>query len=139
KLEAQIAAASGDEGGDAAAEGDTAEAAEAELEALTDDRIGFEAFQELDVRVGEVLAAEGIEGADDHARLEVDLGVETRQIVAGIKQLHDLDDLPGERVVVLANIEKTELFGVESNGMVLAAGEEADLLTTHDDSQPGTR
>ncbi|EMA54124.1 methionine--tRNA ligase [Halococcus thailandensis] len=139
KLEAQIAAASGDEEGDAAAEGDTAEAAEAELEALTDDRIGFEEFQELDVRVGEVLAAEGIEDADDLARLEVDLGVETRQIVAGIKQLHDLDDLPGERVVVLANIEKTELFGVESNGMVLAAGEEADLLTTHDDSQPGTR
>ncbi|EMA51653.1 methionyl-tRNA ligase [Halococcus morrhuae DSM 1307] len=139
KLEAQIAAAS--EGGesDGASEGDAAEATEADLEALADDRIGFEGFQELDVRVGEVLTAEGIDGADDLARLEVDLGVETRQIVAGIKQLHDLDELPGERVVVLANIEKTELFGVESNGMVLAAGEEADLLTTHGDSQPGTR
>ncbi|UOO96093.1 methionine--tRNA ligase [Halococcus dombrowskii] len=139
KLEAQIAAAS--EGGEssAATEDDAAEAVEADLEALADDRIGFEGFQELDVRVGEVLAAEGIDGADDLARLEVDLGVETRQIVAGIKQLHDLDELPGERVVVLANIEKTELFGVESNGMVLAAGEEADLLTTHGDSPPGTR
>ena len=89
--------------------------------------------------MGEVEHAEGIEGADDLARLEVDLGVETRQIVAGIKQLHDLDALPGTRVVVLANIEKAELFGVESNGMVLAAGEEADLLTTHADSPPGTK
>jgi methionyl-tRNA synthetase len=41
--------------------------------------------------------------------------------------------------VLLANMEKTELFGHESNGMVLAAGEDADLLTTHGDSPPGTR
>jgi methionyl-tRNA synthetase len=135
KLEAQIAAAHG-EGGD---RDDTAEGEQADLEALADERIGFDNFQDLDVRVGEILTAEGIDGADDLARLEVDLGIETRQIVAGIKQLHDLDELPGERVVVLANIEKTELFGVESNGMVLAAGEDADLLTTHGDSPPGTK
>ena len=111
----------------------------ADLEALSEDRIGFDEFQDLDIRVGEVVSAEGIEGADDLAHLKVDLGVETRGIVAGIKQLHDLDELPGTRVVVLANIEKAELFSVESNGMVLAAGEDADLLTTHDDSVPGTR
>ena len=112
---------------------------EAGIEPLADDRIGFETFGDLDIRVGEVEHAEGIEGADDLARLDVDLGAETRQIVAGIKQLHDLDALPGTRVVVLANIEKAELFGVESNGMILAAGEDADLLTTHADSQPGTK
>jgi methionyl-tRNA synthetase len=72
-------------------------------------------------------------------RLEVDIGVETRQIVAGIKQLHDLDELPGEKVVIVANLEKTELFGVESDGMVLAAGEQADLLTTHGDAEPGEK
>jgi methionyl-tRNA synthetase len=137
KLEAQIAAASG--GGEGDADEDTAASERADLEALADERIGFERFQDLDIRVGEVIAAEGIDGADDLARLEVNLGVETRQIVAGIKQLHDLDALPGERVVVLANIERTELFGVESNGMVLAAGDEADLLTTHGDSLPGTK
>ncbi|MEF8856405.1 MAG: hypothetical protein V5A16_03180, partial [Haloplanus sp.] len=54
-------------------------------------------------------------------------------------QLHDLDDLPGTRVIVLANLETAELFGVESNGMVLAAGEEADLLTTVGDADPGER
>ncbi|MFB6117089.1 methionine--tRNA ligase [Halosegnis sp.] len=109
------------------------------VEPLADERVSFEEFQQLDLRVGEIRTAEGIEGADELARLDVDLGVETRQIVAGIKQLHDLDALVGERVVVVANLEKTELFGVESNGMVLAAGEQADLLTTHGDATPGTK
>ena len=110
-----------------------------EHEPLLEDRIGFEEFQELDLRVAEVLDAEGIDGADKLAKLTVDIGVEERQIVAGIKQLHDLDELPGKKVVVVANLEKAELFGVESNGMVLAAGEQADLLTTHGDAEPGTR
>ena len=110
-----------------------------DLEPVADDRIGFEEFQDLDVRVGRIEAAAGIEGADDLARLEVDIGVESRQIVAGIKQLHDLDALAGTKVVVVANLETAELFGVESNGMVLAAGEDADLLTTHGDSEPGTK
>ncbi|NHN57781.1 MULTISPECIES: methionine--tRNA ligase [Halorussus] len=110
-----------------------------DIEPISDDRISFEEFQDLDVRVGEIEVAEPIEGADDLARLEVDIGVETRQIVAGIKQLHDLDELPGERIIVLANLEQAELFGVESNGMMLAAGEDADLLTTKGDSEPGTR
>ena len=110
-----------------------------DIEPLADGRISFDEFQDLDVRVGEILEAEGIDGADKLARLEVDIGVETRQVVAGIKQLHDLDDLPGKKVVVLANLEKAELFGVESNGMVLAAGEQADLLTTHGDAEPGEK
>ena len=109
------------------------------FEPISEERISFDEFQELDIRVGEIVSAEGVEGADKLARLEVDLGVETRQVVAGIKQLHDLDALPGTRVIVLANLEKAELFGVESNGMVLAAGENADLLTTHGDAEPGTK
>ncbi|MFB6083209.1 MAG: methionine--tRNA ligase [Halorientalis sp.] len=118
---------------------DDGEAAEADLEPLADERIGFEDFEELDMRVGRIEVAEPIEGADDLARLEVDIGVETRQVVAGIKQLHDLDELPGERCILLANMEKAELFGVESNGMILAAGDEADLLTTHGDAPLGSK
>jgi len=137
KLQAKIEAASSDEddSGDVTDEDD----ATTELEPLAEDRISFEDFQDLDLRVGEVVSAEGIEGADDLARLEVDIGHEARQIVAGIKQLHDLDALPGTKVVVVANMEQSELFGVESNGMVLAAGDDADLLTTHEDSEPGTK
>ncbi|OAQ51844.1 hypothetical protein HTG_15790 [Natrinema mahii] len=146
KLEERVAAAADEADDDAETESDesTDEEADgmsdtADLEPLADERIGFEDFQELDVRVGRIESAEGIEGADDLARLEVDIGFETRQVVAGIKQLHDLDELPGEKCVLLANMEKAELFGVESNGMILAAGEEADLLTTHGDAAVGEK
>jgi len=136
--EAEEADAEGDDGTetDEAAEG---EEGGMDVEALAEDRIGFDDFEEIDIRVGRVESAEPIEDSDKLARLEVDIGVETRQVVAGIKQLHDLDELPGTKVVLLANMEKAELFGVESNGMVLAAGEEADLLTTHGDAEPGTK
>jgi methionyl-tRNA synthetase len=130
-------AADGDDGDET---DDTEEDEETpDLEPIADDRVSFEEFKELDIRVGEILSAEPIEGADKLAKLEVDIGVETRQIVAGIKQLHDLDSLPGTRIVVVANLEKSELFGVESNGMLLAAGEKADLLTTREDADPGTK
>jgi methionyl-tRNA synthetase len=143
------AAGDGDEGaaddgaaggeGEASAEDDEETAAAADLEPLVEDRVGFEAFRELDLRVGRIEVAEPVEGADDLVRLEVDIGVETRQIVAGIRQLHDVESLPGTAVVVLANLEPAELFGVESDGMLLAAGDEADLLTTHGGAPPGTK
>ncbi|WP_394741398.1 methionine--tRNA ligase [Natronococcus roseus] len=145
KLEERVAAA-----GDGESESDDTSADEAddmadgdgdtdELEPLLEDRIGFEEFQDVDIRVGRIETAEGIEGADDLAKLEVDIGFETRQVVAGIKQLHDLEELPGEKCILLANMEPAELFGVESNGMVLAAGEQADLLTTHGDAEVGEK
>jgi len=138
-LETKIAAATADED----AETDDAETEdtmdESDFEPLIDERIDFDTFESLDIRVGRIESAEGVEGADKLVRLSVDIGVETRQIVAGLKQLHDVDDLTGEKVIVLANLEKAELFGVESNGMVLAAGDQADLLTTSGDAEPGTK
>jgi methionyl-tRNA synthetase len=109
------------------------------MEDLADERISFEQFQDIDMRVGEITAAEPIDGADELVRLDVDIGIEQRQVVAGLKQLHDVGELPGTRVILLANMEKAELFGYESNGMVLAAGDEADLLTTHEDASLGER
>jgi methionyl-tRNA synthetase len=144
-LEERVAAPTDDETGDGddetesdEAEGDD-KADVSDLEPLTDERISFDDFQELDIRVGRIETAEPIEEADDLAVLTVDIGVETRQVVAGIKQLHDLSTLPGEKCVLLANMEQAELFGRESNGMILAAGEEADLLTPHGDAEPGER
>ena len=154
-LRERVAAATGDEdagdgvddAGDASAEADAStegegideQGAQHDLEPLESDRMSFDEFQGVDMRVGEIVAAEPIEGADELLRLDVDIGVETRQVVAGLKQLHDVADLPGTRVVVLANMERAELFGYESNGMVLAAGEEADLLTTHAEAPLGSR
>jgi len=110
-----------------------------DIEPLVEDRIGFDDFEEIDMRVGRIETAEPIEDSDKLVRLEVDIGVETRQVVAGIKQLHDVEELPDTKIILLANMEKAELFGFESNGMILAAGEEADLLTTHDDAPVGMR
>ncbi|WP_117592298.1 methionine--tRNA ligase [Haloprofundus halophilus] len=146
KLDERVAAATeseaddGDETETEKEESETdADSDVSDLEPISEDRISFDEFQALDLRVGEIVSAEGVDGADKLAKLEVDIGHEVRQIVAGIKQLHDLDSLVGERVVVVANLEKAELFGVESNGMLLAAGEQADILTTHGDSVPGTK
>ncbi|MFP9192076.1 methionine--tRNA ligase [Natronosalvus vescus] len=148
KLDEKITAAAEQETesdeGDEAEETDMADETEtaadtSDLEPLLEDRISFEDFQNLDIRVGRVEVAEGIDGADDLARLEVDIGFETRQVVAGIKQLHDLESLSGTKCILLANMAPAELFGVESNGMILAAGEEADLLTTHGDADIGEK
>jgi len=124
-----------EEDGDESHEAMTAQ----DVDPLEDERISFEQFQDIDMRVGEITEADPIEGADELVRLEVDIGVETRQVVAGLKQLHNVEALPGTRVILLANMQKAELFGVESDGMVLAAGEEADLLTTHEDAALGKR
>ncbi|ELZ73143.1 methionyl-tRNA ligase [Haloferax prahovense DSM 18310] len=144
KLEARVAETESesdesDEDAEENMDADSDADADIDFEPLADDRISFEDFQGLDIRVGEIVAAEGIDGADKLAKLTVDIGVEERQIVAGIKQLHDLDSLAGSKVIIVANLEKAELFGVESNGMLLAAGDEADILTTHGDAVPGTK
>ncbi|MFU1780368.1 methionine--tRNA ligase [Haloarcula japonica] len=128
--------ADGDSEGD---EGDDSDDEVADRQPLVEERISFEDFEGVDMRVGEIRSAEPVEGADKLLRLEVDIGHEVRQVVAGLRQLHDAEALPGTRVILLANMEKAELFGIESNGMVLAAGDEADLLTTHEDAPLGTR
>ncbi|WP_266075267.1 methionine--tRNA ligase [Haladaptatus caseinilyticus] len=138
KLQASIEAATSDDEEDGS-ETVSDDESTTDDESASDERIGFDEFQNLDLRVGRIESAAPIEGADDLLRLEVDIGSETRQIVAGLKQLHDVDDLEGKNIVVVANLEKAELFGVESNGMVLAAGEQADLLTTHENAEPGTK
>ncbi|WP_226012333.1 methionine--tRNA ligase [Halomicrobium salinisoli] len=138
QLRKRVAAASEDDESEADTdEGD--EGDDMDVEPIADDRISFEEFQDVDMRVGEIREADPIEDSDNLMVLEVDIGVETRQVVAGLQGLHDPADLPGTRVVLLANMEKTELFGRESNGMVLAAGEDADLLTTHEDAPLGTK
>ncbi|AEM57915.1 methionyl-tRNA synthetase [Haloarcula hispanica N601] len=136
----EASAEASNEGGEAAGdEVDDGDVDTADLQPLVEDRISFEDFEGVDMRVGEIRSAEPVEGADKLLRLEVDIGHEVRQVVAGLRQLHDAEALPGTRVILLANMEKAELFGIESNGMVLAAGDEADLLTTHEDAPLGTR
>ncbi len=86
------------------------------------DMIDFEHFSAMDLRTGNVLTAEKIEGADKLLKLTVDIGeAEPRQVVAGIAEHYSPEDLPGHPVVVVANLKPARLFGVESQGMVLSA------------------
>ncbi|HUX68465.1 MAG TPA: methionine--tRNA ligase subunit beta, partial [Terriglobales bacterium] len=85
------------------------------------EKIGIEDFAKVDLRVGEVLTAERIKGADKLLKLTVDIGTEVRQIVAGIAAAYDPATLPGRKVVIVANLAPRKLRGVESNGMIVAA------------------
>lgn len=86
------------------------------------DKISYEYFSRLDIRVGKVLEARRIEGSKKLLLLRVDLGAgDVRQIVAGIAETYSPEELIGRKVVVLANIEPRKIFGYESQGMLLAA------------------
>ncbi len=90
--------------------------------------ISYEDFAKLEIRIGTVTSAERIEGADKLLKLIVDLGSETRQIVAGIATVvADPAELVGKQLPILCNLEPRTLRGVESQGMMLAAGDENDL------------
>jgi methionyl-tRNA synthetase len=90
--------------------------------------VTYEEFQKLDIRTGKVLFAEPVPKSNKLLKLQVDIGSETRQIVAGIQQFYNPDELVGREVVVVTNLAPAKIFGVESNGMILAAGDSASLL-----------
>jgi methionyl-tRNA synthetase len=78
-------------------------------------------FVKVDLRVGTVLTAEKVEKADKLLRLTVDIGIEVRQIVAGIAKAYDPATLVGRKVVIVANLAPRKLRGIESQGMIVAA------------------
>jgi methionine--tRNA ligase beta chain len=83
--------------------------------------VTFQEFQKLELKIGKIIKAEKVSGSDRLLKLEVDLGAEIRQIVAGIAEFYQIQDLIGRQVVVFANLEPKEFMGVESQGMLLAA------------------
>lgn len=83
--------------------------------------ISIEEFAKIEFRVGRVLEAEALEGADKLLKLQVVIGSEKRQIVAGIRKNYDPLDLIGRQVVVVANLKPAMLRGTQSQGMLLAA------------------
>lgn len=100
--------------------------------------ISYEDFQKMDFRIGEVKKAEPIEKSKKLLKLEVDLGTETRQIVAGISESYTCEEMIGKKVVILANLKPAKLMGIESQGMLLAAKDGKLLeLPAVDHVQPG--
>ncbi|MBV8476560.1 MAG: methionine--tRNA ligase [Acidobacteria bacterium] len=92
--------------------------------ASPDGQISIDDFAKVELRVAQVKLAEKVKGADKLLRLEVDLGTEVRQIVAGIAEAYTPETLIGRKVVIVANLAPRKLRGLESNGMIVAASPE---------------
>ena len=91
--------------------------------------IPFEEFAKVELKVGTVLEAEEIEGSDKLLKLKVDLGEETpRQILSGIKKWYKPDQLVGKQFVFVTNLEPRQMMGMESQGMILACGDEKPII-----------
>jgi methionyl-tRNA synthetase len=85
------------------------------------DKITIDDFAKIELRVAQIKVAERVPKADKLLRLEVDLGYEQRQILAGIAEAYTPESLVGRKVVIVANLAPRKLRGFESNGMIVAA------------------
>lgn len=107
----------------------------------TNDQIDITDFAKIDLRVAEVKFAEKVEGADKLLKLQIGLGGETRQIVAGIAKHYSPESLIGKKIVVVANLKPAKLRGIESQGMLLAASnaESVIILSPEKDIPAGSK
>lgn len=105
--------------------------------------ISLEEFRRLDLRVGQIHAAEPIPGATRLLRVHVNMGEERRTLVAGLAEAYSPEQLIGMKVIVVANLEPATIRGVLSQGMMLGAGcsngQDIALLTVNKDVPSGTR
>ena len=107
----------------------------------TKPEISIDDFGAVDLRVGKVVACDKIPKAKKLLKLQIDLGTETRQVVSGISQYYEPQDLVGKSVVVVTNLKPVKLCGVESKGMILAASDGNGNLQVvfADGMAPGSR
>ena len=110
--------------------------------AVSDGKITIDDFAKVELRVGQVKVAERVPKADKLLRLEVDMGTEVRQVLAGIAESYTPESLIGRKVVIVVNLAPRKLRGLESNGMIVAAspeGGKAVLASFLEDVPVGTR
>lgn len=105
------------------------------------EKLGLEEFSKTDLRVAQVISAEKVLGADKLLKLEIKIGDDTRQIVAGIAEFYSPNDLVGKKIVVVANLKPAKVRGIDSDGMLLAAKDEKSLvlLTVDKDIKDGAK
>lgn len=120
------------------------EALRERVDALTaknapDTSITIEEFSKVELKVGKVLTVESVPKSSKLLKLQVGFGTEVRQIVSGIAQFYQPEELVGKDVVVVMNLKPAKIFGIESNGMILAAGDDASLLVPLKSVEPGTK
>ena len=103
--------------------------------------ITIDDFMKIQLKTAVVLNAERVPNSEKLIKLQVDLGTEKRQIVAGIGKKYEPNTLLGKRIVIVANLQPRKLMGIESQGMILAAGdsEVRGLATILEEVDPGTK
>lgn len=104
-------------------------------------QITIEEFQKIQLKTAKVLSAERVPKSEKLLKLQVSIGSEQRQIVAGIGKKYEPESLVGKTIIVVANLKPAKLMGIESQGMVLAAGdsEVRGLATILEEVDPGTK
>ncbi len=103
------------------------------------DTVTYDDFAKLDFRVGRIETAERVKKSKKLIRCEVDLGFETRQVLAGVAEHMSPEDLVGKNVIVVANLAPRKMVGLESHGMLLMAeSREGKLVALGADSEPGS-
>ena len=98
--------------------------------------IGIDDFMKVELRTAQVVACEPVPKAKKLLKLQLDLGYERRQVVSGIAKFYAPEDLIGKKLIVVANLKPAVLCGVESNGMILASGEERVRVVFLDPETP---
>src|SRR3989344_8377069 len=104
--------------------------------------ITYDDFAKLDIRVGTIISAEKMEGANKLLILKVDVGEENpRQIIAGIAESFNPEELVNKQIPIIANLEPRMLRGHESHGMILAMGSEEGFVLLHPgrEVKPGSK
>ncbi len=103
--------------------------------------LNFKDFKKVDLRIGKILEAEKVENSDKLLKLIVDVGEEKRQILSGIANFYKPEDLLGKEVVVVVNLEPRKMMGYESEGMLLAAGDDERpiVLVPERETGPGAK
>lgn len=106
---------------------------------MTDGTISIDDFAKVELKTAQVLRAEKVEGADKLLKIQIKIGDEERQIVAGIAQHYAAQDLEDKIIIVVTNLQPAKIRGVESNGMLLAASsDDAIVLVTVDNPSVGS-
>ena len=100
----------------------------------------FDDFMKLELRCAQIISCEPVPKAKKLLKLQVDLGYEKRQVVSGIAKYYKPEELVGKKVALVANLKPAVLCGVESNGMILASGEEdVKVLFLDESTENGAR
>jgi methionyl-tRNA synthetase len=114
---------------------------QAEAKPAEPELIGIEDFAKVQLRVGKITAAERVEKSEKLVKLQVDIGAETRQVVAGIGKSYTPEQLIDRSIVIVVNLKPAKLMGVESQGMLLAAssGDILSVVTPDREIKPGSK